>query len=133
MIIFVSFYSPKNSEKCTQILMMIIIIRINISRTANQNIMMISDGSRDCSNDAENSAEITRINVILKFIQIENSYFKQYKYFTMLLLYFGSNKCRPVEQKKHKTSHCLKMLLAYIFSCSNVFCSPSLTCRDDCK
>ncbi len=71
MIIFVSFYSPKNSEKCTQRfkILMIIIIIINISRTANQNIMMISEGSRDCSNDAE----ITRINVILKYIQIENS------------------------------------------------------------
>ncbi len=40
---------------------------------------MISEGScdiEDWSNDAENSALITGINDILKYIQIENSYFK---------------------------------------------------------
>ncbi len=39
---------------------------------------MISEGScdtEDC-NDAENSALITGINDILKYIQIKNSYFK---------------------------------------------------------
>ncbi len=30
----------------------------------------------DWSNDAENSALITEMNYILKYIQIENSYFK---------------------------------------------------------
>ncbi len=37
---------------------------------------MISEGSCDWSNDAENSALITGINYILKYVQIENSYFK---------------------------------------------------------
>ncbi len=40
---------------------------------------MISEGScdtEDRSNDAENSALITGINYILKYIKIENSYFK---------------------------------------------------------
>ncbi len=40
---------------------------------------MISEGSCDTeywSNDAENSDLITGINDILKYIQIENSYFK---------------------------------------------------------
>ncbi len=45
---------------------------------ANQNIRMISEGSCDWCNDATNSAlEITlEKNVILKYIHIENSYFK---------------------------------------------------------
>ncbi len=40
---------------------------------------MISEGSRDSedwSNDAGNSALITEINYILKYIKIENSHFK---------------------------------------------------------
>ncbi len=40
---------------------------------------MISEGScdtEDWSNDAENSALITEINSILKYIKIENCYFK---------------------------------------------------------
>ncbi len=39
---------------------------------------MISEGSRDTEdcNDAENSALITGINYILKYIQIESSCFK---------------------------------------------------------
>ncbi len=40
---------------------------------------MISEGScdtEDCSNDAENSALIAIINYILKYIHIDNSYFK---------------------------------------------------------
>ncbi len=40
---------------------------------------MISEGScdaEDWSNDAENLALITGINYILKYIQIESSYFK---------------------------------------------------------
>ncbi len=40
---------------------------------------MISEGScdtEDWSNDAENSALIAEINYILKFIQIDSSYFK---------------------------------------------------------
>ncbi len=40
---------------------------------------MISEGScdtEDWSNDAENSALITEINYILKYIQIVNSYYK---------------------------------------------------------
>ncbi len=48
---------------------------------------MISEGScdtEDWSNDAENSARITGIHVILKYIKIENSYCKMYKYFTIV-------------------------------------------------
>ncbi len=40
---------------------------------------MISEGScdtEDWSNDAENTALITGINYTLKYIQIENTYFK---------------------------------------------------------
>ncbi len=50
---------------------------------------MISEAScdtEDWSNDAENSALITEINYISKYIQIEKSYFKYWKYFTILLL-----------------------------------------------
>ncbi len=46
---------------------------------ANQNIRIISKGSSDTedwSNDVKNSALITGINYILKYIQIENIYFK---------------------------------------------------------
>ncbi len=45
----------------------------------NQHIRMISEGScdtEDCSNDAENTALITGINYILKYIKTENIYFK---------------------------------------------------------
>ncbi len=45
----------------------------------NQHIRMISEGSRDTedwSNDAENSALITGINDILKYIKIEKHSFK---------------------------------------------------------
>ncbi len=50
-----------------------------VSWAANQHIIMISEGScdtEDWSNDAENSALITGINYILKYNQIESSYFK---------------------------------------------------------
>ncbi len=44
---------------------------------ANQNIRVISEASCDWINDAKKfSFEITGINCILKYIQIENSYFK---------------------------------------------------------
>ncbi len=56
---------------------------------------MIYEGScvmEDWSNDAQNSSKssLTEINDILKYIQIENSYYKLYKYFIILLflLYF---------------------------------------------
>ncbi len=45
---------------------------------SNQHIRMISEGScdtEDWSNDAENSALITGINYILKYITIENTIF----------------------------------------------------------
>ncbi len=61
------------------IIIIIIIIIINVSWAANQHIRMISEGScdtEDWSNDAENTDLITEINYILKYIQIENSYFK---------------------------------------------------------
>ncbi len=53
-----------------------LIIIINVSREANHHIRMISEGSRDTedwSNDAENSALITGINYILKYIQLDNT------------------------------------------------------------
>ncbi len=51
----------------------------------NQHIIMISEGScdtEDWSNDTDNSALITSINYILKYITIENYYFKLQLYFT---------------------------------------------------
>ncbi len=53
-------------------------IIINVSWAANQH-RMISEGScdtEDWSNDAENTALITRINYILIYIQIENNSYK---------------------------------------------------------
>ncbi len=44
-----------------------------------------SRDTKDWSNDAENSAWITRINYILKYIHTENSYFKMHLYFTIVL------------------------------------------------
>ncbi len=52
------------------------IILSSLSLAANHHIRMISEGScdtEDWSNDAENSALITGINYVLKYIQI--SYF----------------------------------------------------------
>ncbi len=75
MLFFGPFYSPKKPE----IVFNTIIIIINVFLlAANQNMIMISEGSCDTevwSNDAENSALITGINYILIYIQIENSYF----------------------------------------------------------
>ncbi len=53
-----------------------------------------------CWNDAEHFVLITGIH--LKYIQIKISYLKYKNYFTvlLLLLYFGSNKCRLGEQKR---------------------------------
>ncbi len=57
----------------------LLIIR-NVSWAANQHIRMIScEGSydtEDWSNDAENSALITGINYVLKYIHIEHDCFK---------------------------------------------------------
>ncbi len=50
-------------------------IIINVSGAANQHIRMISEGSCD-TEDWSNDALITAINTILKYIQIESSYFK---------------------------------------------------------
>ncbi len=55
------------------------IIIIHVSWASNQHIRMISEEScdtEDWSNDAENSALITEINYILKYITIQNSYLK---------------------------------------------------------
>ncbi len=46
-------------------------IKKNVSWAGNKYIRMISEGSCDWSNDAENSALITEINYILKYIQIK--------------------------------------------------------------
>ncbi len=53
----------------------------------NQHIRMISEGScdtEDWSNEAENSALITEINYILKYIKTENRYFKLWSYLAIL-------------------------------------------------
>ncbi len=75
---------------------------------ANQN--MISErlcDTEDWSNDAENSALITVINYILKYIQIENSDFKYKTYFTnvLFLLYSGPNKYGLGEQTRLLQKH----------------------------
>ncbi len=84
---FWTFYSAKKTEKnyqgflkyySAQLFSTLIIIR-NVSWAANQYIILISEEScdtEDWSNDAENSALITEINYILKYIARENSYFK---------------------------------------------------------
>ncbi len=59
-----------------------------MSACPNQHIM-ISEGScdtEDWSNDAENSASITGIHLITKYIQIENSYFKLILLFVSIFL-----------------------------------------------
>ncbi len=73
------FYSPFFSSvyEAAQLFSTLIIIR-NVSRAANRHIRMISEGScdtEDWSNDAENSALITEINYILKYIKTENRFF----------------------------------------------------------
>ncbi len=63
--------------EAAQLFSTLIIIR-NVSRAANRHIRMISEGScdtEDWSNDAENSALITEINYILKYIKTENRFF----------------------------------------------------------
>ncbi len=45
-------------------------------KSAYQNDFWRSCDTEDWSNDAENSALITEINYILKYITVENSYFK---------------------------------------------------------
>ncbi len=74
MLIFWTFYSSKNPEKIYHS------FHKNIKQLflncANQYIRMISGScdTEDWSNDAEHSALITRINYILKYIQIENKF-----------------------------------------------------------
>jgi len=80
-VFLLSFLFIKKSWKknCTQLFSRLIIIIINVSWASNHHIRMISEGScdtEDCSNDAENSALITGINYILKYIKIEITYFK---------------------------------------------------------
>jgi len=63
---------------------------------ANQHIRMISKGScdtEDLSNDAENSALITGINLILKYIQIESSYKKCWVVSTQIWVKYEKPKC----------------------------------------
>ncbi len=74
----ITYYGFHKKYEAAKLFSKLIIIR-NVSWTANQYISMISEGScdtEDWSNDAENSALITGINYILKYIQIENSYLK---------------------------------------------------------
>ncbi len=75
-------------------------------------IWMISEGSRDTkdwSNDTENTAVITGMNYILKYIKIENGYFKLEQYFT-LLFYCTFDQMQPVwaleTSLKSLTSYC---------------------------
>ncbi len=54
----------------------------------NRHIRIISEGScdtEDWSNDAENSALITRINYILQYIQVQNRYSE---FYFILFIYF---------------------------------------------
>ncbi len=69
------FHKHMKQHNCFSAL---IIIR-NVSWAANLHIRMISEGScdtEDWSNDAENTALITEINLILQYIHTENSYLK---------------------------------------------------------
>ncbi len=71
-------YDRFHKNKKQQLFSTLIIIR-NVSWAANQHIRMISEGScdtEDWSNDAENSAAHHRINYVLQYIHIENSYLK---------------------------------------------------------
>ncbi len=77
-----------------------IIIR-NVSWAANQHIRVISEGScdtEDCCNDASNSALITEINYIFKYITIETSILNCNN-ISPFLLCFWSNKRSLGEQK----------------------------------
>ncbi len=83
-----------------------IVINIGINNVfwvANQHIRMISEGSRDTkdwSNDAENSALITWIKYILKYILIEKTlYYYRYFIILMFLPYSFSNKFSLGEHK----------------------------------
>ncbi len=77
MLLFWTFYSSKKPEKNLLSFFQHNNKKKNFFWAANQNIRMISEGSCDWSNDAKKiSFEITGINYILKYIQIENSYFK---------------------------------------------------------
>jgi len=59
------------AKMLTNYLTMISLIKRNVSGAANQHIGMISEGScdtEDWSNDAENSALITGINYMFKYL-----------------------------------------------------------------
>ncbi len=83
MLFFCTFYSSFNvernvSQKYLAAQLFSTLIK-SVSWAVNQHISMISEGScdtEDWSNDAENTALITGINYTLKYIQIENTYFK---------------------------------------------------------
>ncbi len=71
-------YQFPQKYEAAQLFSILMIIR-NVSWAQNQYIRMISEGScdtEDWSNDAENSALITRINYILQYIHKGNSSFK---------------------------------------------------------
>ncbi len=80
---------------------------------------MISEGScdtEDWSNDAENSALITEINCILKYIHIENI-FKLYRIFYCS---FDQINAALVNRRdffqKRKKSELLKIIFIYLYS-----------------
>ncbi len=81
MLIFGSFYSSKNHERNNSLIKLTV---LNIDNNNNNNCFLSSKlyifSKRSCdtenwSNAAENSALITEINYILKYVQIENSCF----------------------------------------------------------
>ncbi len=60
----------------------------------NQNIRMISEGlcdTEDWSNDAENTASITEINYISKYIEVENSYLNNVIISLFILIFIKSS------------------------------------------
>ncbi len=83
MLFVCTFYSSFNVERnvsqkylAAQLFSTLI---LNVSLAADQYIIMISEGScdaEDWSNDAENTALITGINYILKYIHTESTDFK---------------------------------------------------------
>ncbi len=79
MLIIYNKHPEKSITGSTKIYQFSTLVIRNVSWAVNQYIRMISEGScdtEDWSNDAENSALITGINYILKYIEIENSYFR---------------------------------------------------------
>jgi len=73
------FHKNVKQQLFKTLIIVIKIIIIHVSRAENGHIRLISEGScdtEDWSNDTENSALITKINYILKYILTQNTYFQ---------------------------------------------------------